>query len=130
MSFGSQIKQSVVISLNYDPGADEDIPLWIAPAACEITAANATVVNDVNASTANYFDVALYNGGTAGTATTALAGTIGGTAGWSAQVPKAFTVSEGTLAAGQVVWARYNEEGTGTFTHMAIQLDYLLGIGA
>lgn len=128
--FGSQDKKSVVATFAYDPAADEVLPVWRAPAACEVVAAYATVPNDVAASTANYFTVALRNGGAAGTATTALAAAIGGTPGWTGLTPKTFTVSEGTLAAGDVVTASYDEEGTGTFTSLSIQLDYVLGVGA
>jgi hypothetical protein len=125
--FGGNTKLSAVAHMGHDPAADDDIPVWIAPLACEIVAAKVTVTNAVNGSTANYFDLALYNGGTAGTALTAIAGTIGGTAGWSALVPVSFTVSNGTVAAGELVKVRYNEEGTGTFGSMAVQLDYVVG---
>lgn len=121
--FGNNTYLPVVVSLDYDPAADDDIALWRAPFACEIRSAYATLSNAVAGHTANYFDLALYNGGTAGTALTAIAGTLGGTAGWSALTPTAFTVSSGALTAGQLVKLRYNEEGTGTFGHMIIQLD-------
>ena len=121
--FGNATYLPVVVSIDYDPAADEDIPIWRAPFACEVRSAYTTVVNDVAASTANYFDLALYNGGTAGTALTALAGTIGGTAGWTGLTPVAFTVSAGALTAGELVTLRYNEAGTGTFTQMVVQLD-------
>jgi hypothetical protein len=113
----------VVVSLDYDPAADDDIAIWRAPFACEIRSAYATPSNAVNGSTANYFDLALYNGGTSGTALTAISGTIGGTAAWAALTPTAFTISAGALTAGQLVKLRYNEEGTGTFTQMIVQLD-------
>jgi len=125
--FGSYNKKSVTFSVAYDPAADEVWPVWRAPQACEITAAYATVANDVAASTANYFTVALLNGGSAGTAVTSLATAVGGTAGWTGLTPKAFTVAEGTLAAGDVVTASYDETGTGTFAQITIQLDYVLG---
>jgi hypothetical protein len=44
-------------------------------------------------------------------------------------VPVSFTVSNGTVAAGEVVKVRYNEEGTGTFSSMIVQLDYVDGVG-
>lgn len=125
--FGSQNKQSVSFTVAYDPAADEVWPVWRVPQACEVTAAYATVANDVAASTANHFSLALRNGGSAGTATTALAAAVGGTAGWTGLTPKAYTVSEGTLAAGDVVTAAYDETGTGTFTQVTIQIDYVLG---
>lgn len=125
--FGANNTKSVVVALNYDPAADDDIPLWVAPTAGEIVTASAVVANTVAGSTANYFDLALYNGGSAGTATTAVGGTIGGTAGWTGLTPKTFTVSNGTIAAGDVIYARYNEEGTGTFTVMNVQLNWVEG---
>lgn len=125
--FGSNNIHSVIVALNYDPAADDDIPVWVAPATCEIVSANAVCANAVAASTANYFDLALYNGGSAGTAVTAIGGTIGGTVGWGALTPKSFTVSNGSVSAGDVVYARYNEEGTGTFTVMNVQLNYVIG---
>lgn len=128
--FGSDITHSVVISLNYDPAADDDVALWRAPRACEVVGAYAILTNAVGADTANYFDLALYNGGAAGTGLTAMAGTIGGTGGWTVGTPTPFTISEGTLAAGDTVLLRYNETGTGTFTAMQIQLDYKLGVAA
>ena len=128
--FGYDVKQSVVIALNYDPAADDDIALWRAPAACEIVGAYAMMTNILAADTANYFDLALYNGGASGTALTAMAGTIGGTGGWVAGTPTPFSLTDGTLAEGEVVLLRYNEAGTGTFATMQVQLDYVLGVGA
>ncbi len=125
--FGSSNQKSLVIPLNYDPAADDDIPLFVAPQALEIIGASAVLANTLAGSTANYFDLALYNGGSVGTATTTIAGTIGGTAGWTGLTPKAFTIANGTVNAGDVVYARYNEEGTGTFTVMNVQLDYVVG---
>jgi len=125
--FGDQMKNSVVVALDYDPAADDDMNIWRAPQDVVITGAYVWTQNNVNGSTANYFDLALYNGGTAGTALGALAGTIGGTAGWTGQVAKPFTITNGTVTAGQFVTLRYNEEGTGTFTAMVVQLDYVRG---
>jgi hypothetical protein len=125
--FGGMRTNSIVVALDYDPAADDDLTLWRAPQAVVITGAYATVQNDVAASTANYFNLALYNAGTSGTALTALAGTIGGTPGWTGQVAKTFTVSNGTVGAGEFVTLRYDETGTGTFTAMVVQLDYISG---
>ncbi len=125
--FGSQNKHSVVAFVDFDPAADDVIPVFIAPLACELQSAKVMTTNAVNGSTANYFDLALLNGGAAGTATTEIGGTIGGTAGWAALTPVPFTLSDGTLAAGDIVTLKYNEEGTGTFASMLVQLDYVLG---
>lgn len=126
--FGALNSKLITAHIDWDPGADDDLPLFVATKACEIVSATVVVTNVVNGSTANYFDLALYNGGTAGTALTAVAGTIGGTAGWSALTPTAFTITNGTVAAGEVVKARYNEEGTGTFQAMVVQLEVIDGV--
>lgn len=132
--FGYDNVHSLSIDIG-DPLADRDLVLWRAPRSCEIT--RAYVVDNIGlaAGTANYFSVALYNGGTSGTAITALAGTVGGTpaggtaAAWTVSVPKNFTVSEGTLAEGDYLWARYDETGT-VAQELLIQIDYVLGVGA
>lgn len=127
--FQSQVYFPVNVTVDYDPAADEVLPLWRAPAACEIKSAYATVVNDVAASTANYFTAQLLNGGAAGTASTAISDAIGGTAGWTGLTPKAFTVTAAgkNLAAGDVVTLSYDETGTGTFGVLNVQLDVQYG---
>lgn len=127
--FQSQVYFPVNVMVDYDPAADEVLPLWRAPAACEIKSAYATVVNDVNASTANYFTVQLLNGGAAGTASAAISDAIGGTAGWVGLTPKAFTMTAAgkNLAAGDVVTINYDETGTGTFAVLNVQLDVQYG---
>lgn len=125
--FGAYEQKTLTVSYGHDPAADDDLMVFKAPQTLEIVSASFTTSNAVAASTANYFDLALYNGGTAGTAVTAIAGTIGGTVGWDAKTPKDFTVSNGTVTANQVVYLRYNEEGTGTFGHGILQVNYRLG---
>ena len=130
MAFGSQLERHVVAYMDHDPAADDVLPVFRAAKDCEILRAYAIVTNAVAASTDNYFALNLLNGGSAGTATTAISGTIGGTAGWTALLPVNFTVSQGTLTAGDVVTVNYDETGTGTFGSMVIQLDVVDGIGA
>ena len=127
--FPSQAPVSFVFSVAYDPAADETWPIWQCPTGRQFTilSATAAVANDVAASTANYFTVALQNGGTAGTATTAVAAAIGGTAGWTGMLPKAFTVSADELTAGQVLKVAYDETGTGTFTQLTVQINGVWG---
>ena len=125
--FGSQNTKTLTVPFNYDPAADDDLYVFKAPHQLEIVSASFACNNALAGSTANYFDLALYNGGTAGTATTAIAGTIGGTIGWSALTPKDFTISNGTVTANQIVYLRYNEEGTGTFTAGILQINYRNG---
>lgn len=129
----SQNVHSVSVFLDFDPAADDQLPVFVAPDDVTITSAKAVTTNDVAADVTNYFTVGLVNKGAAGTATTAVAATdVGGTAGWSAMVAKAFTVgtANNQLAAGDVVVVDYDEAGTGTFTSMIVQLDYVIGQGA
>ena len=128
--FGSENIETVVTVFTYDPGADDKLPVWIAPKKCEIKSAKAVVANDVAASTANYFTVGLVNGGSDGSGTAVLAAAIGGTAGWTGLDPKDFTMSEGTLDEGDVVVWDYDETGTGTFGVLAVQLNVVYGLGA
>lgn len=119
--------KSVIVNLDYDPAADDVIPLWRVPLDATIMGAYATMTNALAANGTNYFSLTLRNGGTAGTATTAISDTIGGTAGWSALVPTEFTMSADEIGAGELVQLVYDEEGTGTFTAVHIQLDVVYG---
>ena len=117
-------RDSVVVSFAFDPAANKAMPLWRAPKACIIKRATVSSAFTLAAATANYFTVNLLNGGTAGTATTAIGGTAGGTAGWTALTEKTLITSDTSLAAGAWVVANYVEAGTGTFQQMTIQVDY------
>lgn len=131
--FGGDTLHSVVVCIGHDPAADDDLPIWRAPAAVTLRGAYLTAPNTIAASSANHFNVALYNGGSAGTALSAIAGTLGGTAaggtapGWTALAPAEFTVGTGALDAGDVVVLRYDETGTSTIQGCFVQLDYVLG---
>jgi hypothetical protein len=127
--FPSQAPVTFVFSIVTDPAADETWTIWKCPTGRQFTilSANACVPADVAASTANYFTVALQNGGVAGTATTAVAAAIGGTAGWTGLVPKDFTITGDELTAGQVLKVAYDETGTGTFGQLTVQIDGVWG---
>jgi len=120
-----------VFHLDYDPTADDVLHLLTCPTGwvggMEIKSARATCHNAVAANTANYFNVSLRNGGTAYSGTTAVAAAIGGTGGWTALTPKAFTISAGDLAAGETLQLVYDEEGTGTFVAMIVEVEYVPG---
>ena len=108
-------RELVIVVVDTDAGGDQAFPLFRAPAACTVKSAYVFQTDDVNQTDANYYKLCLFNGGTAGTATTVLAGTIGGTAGtpgWTGLKAETFTVSAGSLTAGQVVVLHYDEEGT------------------
>jgi hypothetical protein len=125
--FQSQVRFPVIASFDFDPAADDILPVFRAPADCTIKAAYVTLANDVAGSGTNYFSVTLQNGGAAGTATAALSAAAGGTAGWTGLTPVAFTLGTSTVDAGEVVTISYDEEGTGTFGAMTVQLDIVYG---
>jgi hypothetical protein len=125
--FNSQNTNTLTLSYNHDPAADDDLYAFKAMQTLEIVSASFTCDNGIFASATDYFDVALYNGGTAGTATTAIGGTVGGVGGWLALSPKDFTILNGTVTTNQVVYLRYNEVGLGTFGAGVLQINYRLG---
>ena len=133
--FGSNNVQSMTVTFG-DPGADaKSIALWRAPVAAEILRAYIVVQTAQAAGSAGEF--ALHNFGTAGTAIKASGGTVaaalGGTATsvrLSAVTPAAYTLTEGTLAAGEWLYCQYEETGDWIEGNVSISFDYVLGIGA
>lgn len=129
--FGSNTVQSMSVIVG-DPAADnKQIPLWRAPVAAEILRAYVTVQNAQGSGSAGTF--ALLNYGTGGTA---VSGTVaagkGGTAvaaRLSALTPTAYTLTDGTLAAGEWLVLDYQEVGDFTEGNVAINFDYVLGLG-
>lgn len=118
-----------------DPGADLKFPVLVAPAdsgGITIEKAWAVISKTITASTANYVSVNLINGGTAGTATTNIGGTAGGTAGMVAYVPGAITITAGSgrLTAGQFLMANYDETGTVDPDAVSVIVEYVDGVGA
>lgn len=112
--FQSQIVFPLNTTLVGDLG-DDNFTLWVAPQACEIVNWTATPGATITAGAGTGLALELMNGGTSGTATTAL-GTVGsGTAdtGWVADVPRnGSLVSNPALAAGEALRVKYDETGT------------------
>jgi len=127
--FPSQAPQVYTFNVAHDPAADQTYPLFQVPPGQQftITGARACCADVVAASTANYFTLALQNGGTAGTGTTAVAAAIGGTIGWASLVWKPFTVSADQLDAGESLNLAYDETGTGTFGVVNVQVEGVWG---
>jgi len=118
-----------------DPGADLNFPVMIVPAdsgGVTIEKGWAIVSKAITASTANYIEVSLMNAGTAGTGTTNIGGTAAGTAGITAYVPNAITITAGSgrLTAGQVLMAKYDETGTVDPDAVSVIVEYVDGVGA
>lgn len=124
---------SVMVS---DPGADASIPIWKVPSRLtkvEIITASALCDTTIADGVGTCFTLRLLDYGNAGTA---VAGTVSATLGaagtgdWTANIPRAFTISEGTLDGGDWVVLYYNETGTVAPKNILVQIDYVSGVGA
>ena len=124
--------QTVVIS---DPGADGTFPIWKAPsraAKVEILAASAWVDTAI-AGVGTAITLTLLDRGAAGTATaSAVASALGatGTGDWTAGVPRAFTISEGTLDGGDYLCLGYLESGSIAPKNITVCFEWISGVGA
>lgn len=119
-----------------DPGADATIPIWKVPSRytkIEILAANAVCDTSVVDGVGTAFTLRLLDYGSAGTA---VAGTVSATLGaagtgdWTANTPRAFTISEGTMDAGDWLTLKYDETGTIAPKNIIVQVDFVSGVGA
>lgn len=117
----------------YDPGQDAVVPVFRVPTdhVYTVEAAYATVDRTTAAATA-YFTGQLLNGGTAGTATTAISAACGGSLGWTANVPKEMAITDGSgdLTAGQ--WLVYKHDETFAVTPgvVTVTVEFVDGIGS
>lgn len=137
MAFGADRVHSMSVVIG-DPGAtSKNIALWRVPteAPIEILRAYVTVQNAQGAGSAGKFE--LQNWGTGGTAIKSSGGTVaaglGGTAAGSrlsAATPSAYTLTEGTMAAGEWLYCNYTETGDFVEGTVSVTWDYVLGIGA
>ena len=133
--FGYDNVHSVIIAVP-DPGADGTLPIWKVPtryAKVEIleawAALQATIADGVG--TAIYLN--LVDRGAAGTATaTAVSAALGavGTGDWTIDVPRDFTISEGTMDGGDYLCLGYNEVGTVAPVGILVGINYVAGVGA
>ncbi len=122
--FSSQNIKSVTISLDYDPAADKTIPVFRAPQALTVVGCYATVTTTIASDGTNFFAVSLKNG------SDVVGAAVGGVdTAWTALTPKSMTIDEtySYVDAGDVLAVFYNEDGTGTFTQLTVQIDYLVG---
>ena len=127
-------RESITVFLP-DTAGDEKFPIFVAPSDHSVTIEKASFLmrGGVTANTANYLLLSLENGGTAGTATTNMGGTAGGTIGFSDNVPQTVTPAAGSgrLLAGQVLVVDWNEILTGPNTALGVSvtIEYVHGLG-
>ena len=124
--------QVVVIS---DPQADGTFPIWKAPtrnAKVEILDAWAAIPTAISG-TGTAVVLQLFDRGASGTETVGtMSAALGasGTGDWAANVPRAFTLSEGTLDGGDYLCLKYDESGTITPTFVTVGFSWVSGVGA
>lgn len=128
---GYNTQQNVaVLTAGSVAGGTALLPILIAPfGGMTITSAKLSAQTAVNAGTVNYATFTLINGGTLGTATTAI-GTAGGTAGVTV-APAAFTLntSADELTAGQYLLAKVAETGSVVDTQFSVIIEWVRGQG-
>lgn len=139
MAFGRDIIYSVSVAIP-DPTEDEaQIPLWRVPAELtkvEVLEAWVCTNTVLAAGTANGVEVSLLDGGSDATGTAIVGAAIGGTGvggtfpAWGAGTPQSFTISEGTLDAGDYLVLKYEESGTAAGLHWIVSFNYVSGVGA
>lgn len=121
----------MVTTLNSSTSADYTIPVLRAPfGGATLKAVYAMSSTTLNASTADFFNVTLLNGGSTGTATTAI-GTVGGTTGWTAATSKTFTLNTDAdeLSSGEWLMVKYDETGTVAVADVTVIVEYVNGKG-
>jgi hypothetical protein len=124
-------------TLNSTTSADMSVPVLIAPkGGATLRAAYAFASTTLAASSADHFNLALVNGGTVGTATTAISSNLGGTAasgtapGWTAKKKETFAITSGSeaLTEGQVLIVKYDETGTVAINDWTVIVEWTQGI--
>jgi hypothetical protein len=117
--------------LKSSTSADYTIPALRAPfGGATITGVWAVSSTTLAASTSDYFNITLLNGGTVGTATAAI-GTVGGTTGWTAAAAQAFSLNTAAdeLTEGQYLMAKYDETGTVAVADVTVIVEWVHGKG-
>ena len=124
-------------TLNSSVSADMPIPVFVAPkGGAKLQSAYGFASTTIAAGSANHFNLTLLNGGTVGTAVTAISGALGGTAasgtapGWVAQKKETFTLTSGSekLTEGQVLLVKYDETGTVAIGDWTVVVEWTQGI--
>ena len=117
--------------------ADMTLPIMVAPTGgAKLAAAYAFSSTTLAAGSANHFNLTLLNGGTVGTATTAISSALGGTAaggtapGWTAAKKETFALTSGSekLTEGQVLLVKYDETGTVAIGDWTVIVEWTQGI--
>lgn len=113
--------------------ADADIYGLTFPRAGRVVGGRVVPAATLAANGSNHWACGLINGGQSAGGTAAAAGTVviasqvGGTAGWTANAPRALTIDgTPTFVAGDVLIVDYDETGTITDPAFTVEVDYVL----
>lgn len=112
-----------------DQAGDDTLGVLRAPfGGLTVTAAYAMATDTVAGSGTDYYTLVLQNGGTAGTATTAV-GTAAGTVGVTAETPFAFSLNSALDELDEGEWLKvlYDEAGTVAPGDVTVVVEYALG---
>lgn len=132
--FGYDAVRTATVAVS-DPGASGTYVIWRAPSRAtkvEILAASAWCDTAI-AGVGTAITVQLLDRGPAGTATaSAVSAALGaaGTGDWTANVPRDFTISEGTLDGGDYLCLGYVELGTVAPKNITVTFEWVSGVGA
>lgn len=122
-------------TFNSSLSANGTVPVFVAPnGGATLRNAYAFSAATLAAGSANHFNLTLINGGTAGTAATAISSALGGTAasgtapGWTAGKKEAFALTSAALAEGEVLRVKYTETGTVAVGDWTVVVEWTQGI--
>lgn len=132
--FGYDNVHSVTVCMS-DPTADTAGAIFRVPSRLtkiEILEAWASIDTAISGSGTTVV-LRLLDYGTAGTAVAGtVSATLGGTAtgDWTADTPRTFTISEGTMDASDYLMLSYDETGTVAPLNITVGIAYVSGVGA
>ena len=132
--FGYDNVHTEVVTIS-EPAADGTLVIWRAPArhtSVEVLEAWAACDTEI-AGAGTQVALTLVDRGPAGTATpSTVAPTVGtaSTGDWTANTPREFTLTEGTLDGGDYLCLVYDETGTAAPKNITVGFSWVSGVGA
>lgn len=134
MVLGYNNVRTVTVTIS-DPTSDATYPILRVPArTTKIEVLQAWAESDVTITGVGGtgFALTLLDYGTAGTAEAGTVGTtLGGTtSSWTAEVPRTFTIDDGTMDANDYLRVSYDETGTVAPLNITVSVMYVDGVGA
>lgn len=123
---------SQITTVTYNGTVDASQAVIVAPfGGATVKSIYGVASGAVSGHASNYIIGTVYNGGTAGTATTVVAASPGTATGWTANVPAAFTLTAANvkLTAGQLLRVLWDVGGTGNPVSISTVVEWVKGQG-